>query len=121
MASVANPAVTGTAAPEATAVFPGAIGPKVNHRLELISGVCRVPVLRHTIGHCIVTFGSDSWQAIFLADTILACQPARNRRVPNAVPDHRILGVKAGVAAVAGAWGAVVRLLDVDGASCLSR
>jgi hypothetical protein len=48
VASVANPAVTGTAAPEATAVFPGAIGPKVNHRLELISGVRRVPVLRHT-------------------------------------------------------------------------
>jgi hypothetical protein len=78
VASVANPAVTGTAAPEATAVFPGAIGPKVNHRLELISGVRRVPVLSHTTGHCIVTFGSDSWQAIFLADTILACQPARN-------------------------------------------
>ena len=81
MASVANPAVTGTAAPEATAVFPGAIGPKLNHRLELISGVR--PVLRHTTGHCIVTFGSDSWQAFFLADSILACQPARYRRVPN--------------------------------------
>ena len=37
------------------------------------------------------------------------------------VPDHHILGVKAGVAAVAGAWGAVIRLLDVDGAGCLSR
>ena len=82
MASVANPAVTGTAAPEATAVFPGAIGPKVNHRLELISGVCRVPVLRHTIGHCIVTFGSDSWQAIFLADTILdSSQPEGAERI----------------------------------------
>ena len=51
----------------------------VQREVELISGVCRVPALRHTTGHCVVTFGWDSWQAIFLADTILACQPARNR------------------------------------------
>jgi hypothetical protein len=37
------------------------------------------------------------------------------------VPDHHILGVKARVAAVAGAWEVVIHLLDVDGGSCLSR
>jgi hypothetical protein len=48
-----------------------------------MSGLCPVPALGHTTADCVVTFGSDSWQAIFLAYTIPACLPARNRRVPN--------------------------------------
>jgi hypothetical protein len=46
------------------------------------------------------TFGSGSWQAIFLADTILACQPARNPegaepiavtcRIPHGLPSDGV-------------------------------
>jgi hypothetical protein len=37
--------------------------------VELMSGVCLVPALGHTTADCVVKFGSDSWQAIFLAYT----------------------------------------------------
>ena len=55
----------------------------VQGEVELISGVRLVPAQGHTTGDCVVSFGSGSWRAIFLADTILACQPVRNRSVPN--------------------------------------
>jgi uridylate kinase len=45
----------------------------VRGEVELISGVRLVPALRHTTDDRVVTFGSGSWQAIFLTDTILAC------------------------------------------------
>ena len=52
----------------------------VQGEVELISGVRLVPALCHTTGDCVVTFGSGSWQAIFLADTILAVPAALSRQ-----------------------------------------
>lgn len=43
----------------------------VRGEVELITGVRLVPAPGHTIGHCVVAFGSGSQQAIFLADAIL--------------------------------------------------
>jgi glyoxylase-like metal-dependent hydrolase (beta-lactamase superfamily II) len=43
----------------------------VRGETELIPGVQLVPAPGHTMGHCVVTFGSGSQQAIFLADAVL--------------------------------------------------
>jgi glyoxylase-like metal-dependent hydrolase (beta-lactamase superfamily II) len=43
----------------------------VRGETALVPGVQLVPAPGHTIGHCVVTFGSGSQQAIFLADAIL--------------------------------------------------
>jgi glyoxylase-like metal-dependent hydrolase (beta-lactamase superfamily II) len=43
----------------------------VQGEVELISGVRLVPAPGHTLGHCVVAFGSGSQQAIFVADAIL--------------------------------------------------
>jgi glyoxylase-like metal-dependent hydrolase (beta-lactamase superfamily II) len=43
----------------------------VRGETELVPGVQLVPAPGHTVGHCVVSFGSGSQQAIFLADAIL--------------------------------------------------
>ncbi len=58
-----------------------------------MSGVCLVPAaLGHTTADCVVRFGSDSWQAIFLAYThiLASSQPEGAERiaVTAAVPNE---------------------------------
>jgi len=59
-----------------------------------MSGVCLVPALGHTAADCVVRFGSDSWQAIFLAYThpclLASSQPEGAERiaVTAAVPNE---------------------------------
>jgi hypothetical protein len=59
-----------------------------------MSGVCLVPALGHTTAECVVRFGSDSWQAIFLAYThpclLASSQPEGAERiaVTAAVPNE---------------------------------
>lgn len=43
----------------------------VRGETEIVSGVQLVPAPGHTVGHCAVTVGSGSQQAIFLADALL--------------------------------------------------
>ena len=56
--------------------------------------MCLVPALGHTTADCVVRFGSDSWQAIFLAYThpclLASSQPEGAKRiaVTAAVPDE---------------------------------
>jgi len=54
----------------------------VQGEVELISGVRLFPAQCHATYDCVVTFGSGSWQAIFLTDTILASsQPEGAERI----------------------------------------
>jgi hypothetical protein len=58
---------------------------EVVHFPELLSGVCLVPALGHTTADYVVRFGSDSWQAIFLAYThpclLASSQPEGAERI----------------------------------------